>query len=116
MVVHAFNPSTQEAEAGGVCEFWASPVYKASFRTAREVIERNPVSKKQKFKKRKDKRWTTKEYGDHICNDPPPSCDLVLDMVRNAVELKKTKAWLTEVRVWGKREQDLANDSVLPTC
>jgi hypothetical protein len=40
MVVHAFNPSTQEAEAG---RFLSS-------RTAR-AIQRNPVLKKQKIKK-----------------------------------------------------------------
>jgi hypothetical protein len=27
LVVHAFNPSTQEAEAGKLCEFEASLVY-----------------------------------------------------------------------------------------
>jgi hypothetical protein len=37
MVVHAFNPSTREAEAGGFL----------SSRLAR-AIKRNPVSKKQK--------------------------------------------------------------------
>ena len=42
MVVHAFDPSTREAEAG--------LVYKVSFRTAR-ATQRNPVSKNQKKKK-----------------------------------------------------------------
>jgi hypothetical protein len=46
VVVHVFNPSTQEAEAGGF-EFEASLVYKMSSRTAR-ATQRNPVSKKQK--------------------------------------------------------------------
>jgi hypothetical protein len=41
-MAHAFNPSTQEAEAG---EFEASLVYKVSSRTAR-AIQRNPVSNK----------------------------------------------------------------------
>jgi hypothetical protein len=44
MVVHAFNPSTVEAEAGGISEFVASLAYKVSSRTAR-TIQRNPVSK-----------------------------------------------------------------------
>jgi hypothetical protein len=55
MVVHAFNPSTQEAEAEGqrgrgrgrgrrISEFEASLVYKVSSRTAR-AIQRNPVFK-----------------------------------------------------------------------
>jgi hypothetical protein len=46
VVAHAFNPSTQEAEAG---RFLSSRplVYKVSFRTAR-AIQRNPVSKTNK--------------------------------------------------------------------
>jgi hypothetical protein len=53
MVAHAFNPSTQEAEAGGFLssEFEASLVYKVSSRTAR-AIKRNPVLKKKKTKNR----------------------------------------------------------------
>jgi hypothetical protein len=43
MVVHAFNPSTWEAEAG---EFEASLVYRVSSRTAK-ATQRNPVSKNQ---------------------------------------------------------------------
>jgi hypothetical protein len=43
-VEHAFNPSTQEAEAGGF-EFKVSLVYKVSSRTAR-ATQRNTVSKK----------------------------------------------------------------------
>jgi hypothetical protein len=46
--VHAFNPSTWEAEAGG-SEFEASLVYRVSSRTAR-TTQRNPVSKNQKTK------------------------------------------------------------------
>jgi hypothetical protein len=50
MVAHAFNPSTQEAEAGRrISEFEASLVYKVSSRTAR-AIQRNPVSKKKKIR------------------------------------------------------------------
>jgi hypothetical protein len=46
VVVHAFNPSTREAEAGGFL------VYKVSSRTAR-ATQRNPVSKNQKEKEKK---------------------------------------------------------------
>ena len=46
MVVHAFNPSTREAQAGGF-ELKASLVYRVIPRTAR-AIQRNPVSKNQK--------------------------------------------------------------------
>ena len=45
MVAHGFNPSTWEAEAGGISEFEASLVY-SEFKTAR-AIERNPVLKKK---------------------------------------------------------------------
>jgi hypothetical protein len=50
VVVHAFNPSTWEAEAVRFQEFKASLVYKVSSRTAR-ATQRNPVSKKKKKKK-----------------------------------------------------------------
>jgi hypothetical protein len=50
MVAHAFNPSTQEAEAGGFLSSRASLVYNVSARTAR-TTQRNPVSKNQKIKK-----------------------------------------------------------------
>jgi hypothetical protein len=46
VVVHTFNPSNQEAEAGGF-EFKASLVNRVSSRTAR-AKQRNPVSKKHK--------------------------------------------------------------------
>jgi hypothetical protein len=50
MVAHAFDSSTQEAEAGG----FLSLVYKVSSGTAR-AIQRNPVLKtKKKKKKRKE--------------------------------------------------------------
>jgi hypothetical protein len=46
--VHTFNPSTQEAKAGGSLEFQASLVYRYSSRIAR-TPQRNPISKtKQK--------------------------------------------------------------------
>ena len=40
MVVHTFNPSTQEAEADHLCEFKASLVYRASsgFQSYRETL------------------------------------------------------------------------------
>jgi len=47
VVAHAFNPSTQEAEAGGSLEFEASLVYRVSFRAAR-TTQRKPVSKNNK--------------------------------------------------------------------
>jgi hypothetical protein len=46
-VVHAFNPSTQEAEAGGFLSSRPAFVYKASSRKAR-ATQRNPVSNKKK--------------------------------------------------------------------
>jgi hypothetical protein len=48
VVAHAFNPSTQEAEAGGF-DFEASLFYKVSSRTAR-AIWRNRLKKKKKKK------------------------------------------------------------------
>jgi hypothetical protein len=47
VMVHAFNPSTLEAEAGGSLEFEASLVYRTSSRTARERYTKNLVLKKQ---------------------------------------------------------------------
>jgi hypothetical protein len=43
VVAHAFNASTQEAEAGSLCEFEASLVFSVSSRTAR-TTQRNTVS------------------------------------------------------------------------
>jgi hypothetical protein len=51
VVVHAFNPSTWEAEAGGSLSLRPSLVYKVSSRIAR-AIQRNPVSEKPKKKKK----------------------------------------------------------------
>jgi hypothetical protein len=50
MMVHSFNPSTQEAKAK------ASPIYRGSPRTAR-ATRRNPVSEKQ------NKHSTTTKLG-----------------------------------------------------
>jgi hypothetical protein len=44
VVVHTFNPSSWEAEAG-ISEFEASLVYRASSRTVK-ATQRNPVSNK----------------------------------------------------------------------
>ena len=44
MVMHTFDPSTQEAEAGGSL-FKTSLVYRVSFRTAK-AAKRNPVLRK----------------------------------------------------------------------
>ena len=41
IVVHTFNPSTWESEAGRYLEFEASVVYRVSFRAAR-ATQRNP--------------------------------------------------------------------------
>jgi hypothetical protein len=47
VVVHAFNPSTQEAEAGGFSEFEASLVYRVSSRIARAT--QRTLSRKKKY-------------------------------------------------------------------
>jgi hypothetical protein len=58
VVVHAFNPSTWEAEVG---EFLSSrsawATYRVSSRTAR-TIQRNPVSKNQKKKRSPDSKMS----------------------------------------------------------
>jgi hypothetical protein len=48
MVAHSFNPSTQEAEAGGSL-FDTNLVYIVSSRTA-NATQRNPVSKRKRIK------------------------------------------------------------------
>ena len=55
VVVHIFNPRTQEAESRQISEFKASLVYRGSSRTAR-ATQRNPV-----LKKPKNKTTTTKK-------------------------------------------------------
>jgi hypothetical protein len=52
VVVHTFNPSTQEAEAGGFLSLRPAWSTKVSSRTAR-ATQRNPVSKNQKKKKKR---------------------------------------------------------------
>jgi hypothetical protein len=47
VVAQAFNPSTQEAEAGRSLEFKASLDYRVSSRTAK-ATQRNPVLKTHK--------------------------------------------------------------------
>jgi hypothetical protein len=54
-VAHAFNPSTREAEAGGLTEFAASLVYRVISRTPR-AIQRNPVSKRKRERERERER------------------------------------------------------------
>jgi hypothetical protein len=48
--VHAFNPSSRDAEAGDLCEFEASLVYRMSSRTAR-ATQKNPVLKNKQTNK-----------------------------------------------------------------
>jgi hypothetical protein len=50
VVVHAFNPSTWEAEAGRFLSSRPAKVYKVSSRTAR-ATQRNSVSKNKKQNK-----------------------------------------------------------------
>ena len=55
VVAHAFNPSMQEAKAGGYLSsrpVWSTE-YRVSSRTAR-ATQINPVSQKQKKKKKKE--------------------------------------------------------------
>jgi hypothetical protein len=60
VVVHAFNPSTQEAETSRSLSLRPASVYKVSSRTAR-ATQRNPVSKNNKQKtlsqKTKPRGW-----------------------------------------------------------
>ena len=44
MVVHSFNPSTQEAEAGRIIWFQGQPGLQSEFQASR-TTQRNPVSK-----------------------------------------------------------------------
>jgi hypothetical protein len=53
-VAHAFNPSTWEAEAGGILSSKPASFYRVSSRTAR-ATQRNPVSKKQKKKRERER-------------------------------------------------------------
>ena len=65
MVMHAFKPSTQEAEAGGFLSSEASLVYRASSRTAR-ATQRNPVSKQ-------NQTWVVLRVRWSQCTDAPTS-------------------------------------------
>ena len=49
----SLDPALREAEAGYLCEFEASQVYRTSSRTGSEVTQRNPVLKKEKEKERR---------------------------------------------------------------
>jgi hypothetical protein len=55
VLAHAFNPSTQEAEAGGFLSLRPAWSTELSSKTAR-ATQRNPVLKKQKKKERKEKK------------------------------------------------------------
>jgi hypothetical protein len=58
VVVHAFNPSTREADRGRqISEFEASLVYKVSSKSAR-AIQRDPVSKNKQTNKQTNKQKT----------------------------------------------------------
>jgi hypothetical protein len=50
VVAHAFNPSTQEAEAGVISEFKPSLIYKSEFQDSQGYTEK-PCLKKPKKKK-----------------------------------------------------------------
>ena len=51
MVVHAFNPSTWEVEAGRISEFKASLVYRVSSRMDSQGYTEKPCLKQNKNKK-----------------------------------------------------------------
>jgi hypothetical protein len=74
VVVHAFNPSTREAEA----EFEASLVYK-EFQDIQGYIQRNPVSKNQKKKKKKKKGNCSAHMEDY--NSSPRTNGTLLDFM-----------------------------------
>jgi hypothetical protein len=70
VVVHAFNPSTQEAEADRFLSSRPAWSTKVSSRTAR-AIQRNPVSKNQKPKNKqtnkpkmeqRQRKWPTNDW------------------------------------------------------
>ena len=48
VIVHAFNPSTWEAEAGDLSEFKAGLVYKVGSRTVRTIAQKNHASKNKR--------------------------------------------------------------------
>ena len=58
MVVHACDPSTLGGRGRWISDFEASLVYRVSYRTARAIQRRNPVSKKPKLKQNKTKQKT----------------------------------------------------------
>ena len=59
-MVHAFNSSTQEAEASGYLEFEPNLVYRGSSRTAK-ATQRYPFSKNQTTRKQ-NKTKTGTQY------------------------------------------------------
>jgi hypothetical protein len=64
VVVHAFNPSTWEAEARWLYKFKVNLVYRASSRTARdrETLPQNKQKEKERREKKR-KRITTNSRG-----------------------------------------------------
>jgi hypothetical protein len=65
-VVHAFNPSTWEAEAGGSLESEASLVYRVSSRTARATQRNRLKTKQNKTKQNKTKQNKTTKKADTV--------------------------------------------------
>jgi hypothetical protein len=53
VVVHTFNPSTGEAEAGGFLSFEAILVYKSEFQDSQGYTEKPCLEKPKKKKKKK---------------------------------------------------------------
>jgi hypothetical protein len=45
VLVHAFNPTTEEAKAGDLCEFEASLVYRANSRTIKATHRETLIRK-----------------------------------------------------------------------
>ena len=63
LVAHTFNPSTQEAEQAGLCEFETSLVYRMSSRTARSIAQRSPILKENKTNEQKRERERRRKGG-----------------------------------------------------
>ena len=78
MVPHTFSPSTRRVgRDGDLCELEASLIYIVGFWTAR-VTKRNPVSKKQKTKKKNTQHQITKEKQFQIMEHSGSGCSPTL--------------------------------------